>query len=112
MNSIDDAIKRFKKDFEQFVHKGEDCDDPKNEWVWTIRGSFPAEVELVLEAFIRQTLTDFAQEVEEKVVNISIKSITGIPEVGAVIKAEDYFDLKEKQRQALHHLIGEEKKNV
>lgn len=29
-----------------FVHKGEDGDDPPEEWAWTIRGSFPTGVML------------------------------------------------------------------
>lgn len=50
------------KEFETFIHKGEDGDDPEDQWAWTIRGSFPAEVKTWLQTKLTALDTTARQE--------------------------------------------------
>lgn len=58
---IEEAVKEFDK---LYVHKGEDGDDPEEEWAWNIRGSFPIEVKL----FFEEALKTIASKSAEKAV--------------------------------------------
>lgn len=97
MTTIDQSIQRFRKEFAM---------DKRY-----FGGRYIREATRVIEVenFLRQELTDFAREVESKV-------------IGKDIELQGRFDLsskqwyldrevnnqKAKQRQALHQLIGEE----
>lgn len=62
------AIKEeLKKEFEKlFVHKGEDCNDPAEQWAWTIRGSFPIEVW----AWFEEKIAQAQQEAVDKIIQL------------------------------------------
>lgn len=56
----------LREQFEKlFVHKGEDCDDPAEQWAWTIRGSFPIEVWTWFEEKFASTRTKALEEGRE-----------------------------------------------
>lgn len=47
---LEESTADFYKDF---VHKGEDGSDPKEKWVWNIKGSYPFMVERFIEQAIQ-----------------------------------------------------------
>ncbi len=102
MTTIDQAIQRFREEFGGVMLV---TDNDK----WMISQMFGEK----FEAFLRQELTDFAREVEEKVIgdeeatteDLEISKYDGVETV-----TRDR--LRTKQRQALHQLIGEEGQNA
>lgn len=58
---IEEVLKEFDK---LYVHKGEDGDDPEEEWAWTIRGGFPIEVKLFLESKLNTIASKSAEKKE------------------------------------------------
>lgn len=43
----------WEKEFDyKFIHKGEDGDDPADQWAWTIIGSYPIEIKLYIKKLL------------------------------------------------------------
>lgn len=113
MTIIDHAIERFREKFRSV--KGSPGgrvllrDEDGN--IVGSRRAFIEDYEQYMVKEISRTRTDFAQEVEEKVIgeNDDRGTPNSTQQMGGRVYEGAYYrnKLREQQRQALHHLIGE-----
>ncbi len=103
MTYTDQAIQRFREKFNCSIL--EDMSPHPN----------PDPMNADIEAFLRQELTDFAREVEEKVIGLDDDDSETYMGMNGPEKYDwplNRNELRKEQRQALHQLIGEEGQNA
>jgi hypothetical protein len=73
---VEDWEVKFDK---EFIHRGEDSDDPPENWAWTLKGSFPIEVKFFIRSLLSsrdeswsKRTTGYLDEVVGAVVDASI----------------------------------------